>query len=140
MAQDAIDSGSGFEYLRKLVEAQGGDVSYVDYPEKLPEAPLKSIVEAPRSGYLSEVNARVVGETAVLLGAGRKKKGESIDLAVGISVLGKVGQQVEAGQPLFVVHANSQDDAEEAGLRLQSAVEIVDAPVEPLPLFYGLID
>jgi pyrimidine-nucleoside phosphorylase len=140
MAEGAIESGSGFEYLQKLIEAQGGDVSYVDHPEKLPEAPLKLIVEAPGAGYLSEVNARVVGETAVLLGAGRMKKGDAIDLAVGISVLGKVGQQVEPGQPLFMIHANSQDEADEASLRLQQAVKIVDDPVEPLRLFYGLID
>lgn len=140
MAEDAIHSGSGLEYLRKLVEAQGGDVSYVDHPEKLPEARLKSIVEAPRSGYVAEVHARTVGETAVILGAGRMKKGDSVDPAVGISVMEKVGQQVEAGQPLFVIHANSQADAEEVGLRLQKAVKIVDEPVEPLPLFYGLID
>ncbi|MDY6872394.1 MAG: thymidine phosphorylase [Chloroflexota bacterium] len=140
MAKEAISSGSGFEYLQKLIEAQGGDVSYVDHPEKFPEAPFKSIVEAPRAGYLSEVNARTVGETAVILGAGRMKKGDDIDLAVGISVLGKVGQKVEAGEPLFVIHANSQDDAEEANLRLDNAVEIVDEPVDPLPLFYGLIE
>ncbi|MCB2202915.1 thymidine phosphorylase [bacterium] len=140
MAEEAIHSGSGFEYLQKLIEAQGGDVSYVDHPEKLPEAPIRLTVEAGGSGYLSEVNARTVGETAVLLGAGRMKKGDAVDLAVGISVLGKVGQKVEAGEPLFVIHANSQDDAEEASTSLQKAVKIVEEPVDPLPLFYGLID
>ena len=49
MAANAISSGEGLVYLRKLIEAQGGDVSYVDHPEKLPVAPIRAIVEAPRS-------------------------------------------------------------------------------------------
>lgn len=140
MAEDAIASGTGLEYLRKLVEAQGGDVSFVDHPEKLPEAPLKVIMEAQRSGNVAEVHARTVGETAVILGAGRKQKGDAIDQAVGISVLVKVGQAVEAGQPIFIIHAREMGDAEEAKMALQQAVKIVEEPVEPLPLFYGLID
>lgn len=140
MAEEAINSGSGLEYLRKLVEAQGGDVSYVDHPEKLPEAPIKVMVKAPRSGNVAEVNARTVGETAVILGAGRKKKGDAIDLAVGITVLVKVSDAVEDGQPIFIIHARKKSDVEEAKQALLQAVKIVDEPVEPLPLFYGLID
>ena len=140
MAENAISSGEGLVYLRKLIEAQGGDVSFVDHPEKLPVAPIKAIVEAPRSGNVAEVLARTVGETSVVLGAGRMKKGEPIDLAVGISVLVKVGQAVDAGQPMFVIHARRAEDVEPARKALLSAVSIVDGPVDPLPLFYGLID
>ena len=140
MAENAIASGEGLVYLRKLIEAQGGDVSYVDHPEKLPVAPIKAIVEAPRSGNVAEVHARTVGETSVVLGAGRLKKGDPIDLAVGISVLVKVGQAVEAGQPMFVIHARNAEDVEPARKALLGAVSIVGGPVEPLPLFYGLID
>ena len=140
MSEEAIASGEGLVYLRKLIEAQGGDVSYIDHPEKLPVAPIKVNVEAPRSGYVAEVHARTVGETSVALGAGRMKKGEPIDLAVGISVLVKVGQAVEAGQPMFMIHARKAEDVEPAKQALLDAVRIVDDPVEPLPLFYGLID
>jgi pyrimidine-nucleoside phosphorylase len=140
MAEEAINSGSGLEYLRKLVKAQGGDVSYVDHPEKLPEVPIKVMVKAPRSGNVAEVNARTVGETAVILGAGRKKKGDAIDLAVGITVLVKVSDAVEDGQPIFIIHARKKSDVEEAKQALLQAVKIVDEPVETLPLFYGLID
>lgn len=140
MAQNAIDSGEGFEFLRKLVEAQGGDVTVVDDPSKLPEAPLKSIIEAQKSGYIGEVQARIVGETAVILGAGRMKKGESIDPAVGIEVLVKVGDEVQEGQPLFLVHAHDQATLDEARENLFHAVLISDEKTEPLPLFYGLIE
>jgi pyrimidine-nucleoside phosphorylase len=140
MAEEAIASGSGLDYLRKLIEAQGGDVSYVDHPEKLPVAPIIANVEAPRGGNVAEVHARTVGETAVLLGAGRMKKGDPIDPAVGISVHVKVGQPVEEGQLMFTIHARKAGDVEPTRQALLSAVSIVDEPVKPLPLFYGLID
>jgi pyrimidine-nucleoside phosphorylase len=140
MVQESIDSGSAFEYLVKLVEAQGGDVDVIHHPEKLPEAPVKAVVEAPSGGYISEVHARTVGETAVLLGAGRKKKGDPIDPAVGISVLVKVGQKVDLGDPLFVIHARNEADLPEARHRLISAVGFSEDVVPPLPLFYGLVE
>jgi pyrimidine-nucleoside phosphorylase len=139
MAEEAISSGTGLEFLRKLIQAQGGDVSYVDHPEKLPEAPIKVVIEAGESGYIETVHARTVGETAVLLGAGRKKKGDPIDLAVGISVMVKVGQKIDAGEPLFMVHARHEEDLAEVEKSLRSAVNITSQPVEPLPLFYGRI-
>lgn len=132
-------TGQGLEYLRRLVDVQGGDVSYVDHPEKLPQAPIESMITAPVNGYLHEVNARLVGEAAVLLGAGRSKKGEEIDLAVGISVLVKVGDYVEVGQPLFLVHARDETTLNLAAEQLSAASVIADQPKAPLPLFYGLV-
>lgn len=140
MVEDTITSGSGLEYLRKLVKAQGGDVNVIDHPELLPEAPVKTVIEAEESGYISEVHARTVGETAVVLGAGRMKKGEPIDHAVGILVMVKVGQKVEVGQPLFIIHARDDDSVQEARNNLVDAVKISESKVEPLPLFYGLVD
>jgi len=140
MAEEAIDSGSGLNYLRKLIEAQEGDVSYVDKPDKLPEAPFKMVIEAQEDGYVSEVHARTVGETAVLLGAGRKKKGEPIDLAVGIMVHVKVGDHVENGQPLFVVHGRDEASMKAAQISLQKAVKLSPMKTYPLPHFHGVID
>lgn len=139
MAEDALATGQGLEYLRRLVDAQGGDVSYVDHPNKLPQAPIESVITAPLNGYLHKVNARLVGEAAVLLGAGRSKKGEEIDLAVGISVLVKVGDYVEVGQPLFLVHARDETTLNLATEQLSAASVIADQPKAPLPLFYGLV-
>lgn len=140
MAEKSIQSGSGLDILKKLVEAQDGDVRVIDNPDRLVEAPLKMIVEAQQSGFISEVHARKVGETAVALGAGRTVKGEEIDLAVGIMVMVKVGEKVESGQPLFVIHARDEATMEEAQSRLEDAVMIVPEKVDPLPLFYGLVD
>jgi pyrimidine-nucleoside phosphorylase len=138
--EESISSGSGLDYLKKLVQAQGGDVTYIDNPEKFSKAPIKSILTAQQRGTVAEVHARTVGETAVVLGAGRKKKGESIDPAVGILVKVKVGDAVEKGQPVFEVHARNEHTLAEANHRLADAVKIVPEEIDPLPLFYGVIN
>ena len=140
MAEKSIADGSAMEYFRTLVREQGGDVSYVDHPEKLPKATLVEPVLAPRSGWLKAVWAREVGETSVELGAGRARKGDPIDHAVGIMVHHKVGDHVEAGEPLFTVHANDADRLAHAVERLHTAVEWSDTACDPLPLFYGVVD
>lgn len=139
MAEQALASGRGWERFRQLVIAQGGDVSYVDEPEKLPRATLILTVTAPRTGFLSQIDARKVGETAVVLGAGRAKKGDPIDHAVGVVVHHKVGDWVEVGQPLCTVHANNPALLTEATQRLLEAHSWSATPVPPLPLFYGTV-
>ena len=114
MAEKAIADGSAFEKFRVLVQAQGGEVSFVDEPEKLPQAKLVETVKSPRSGWLSEVDARTIGEASVALGAGRAKKSDAVDHAVGFVILHKVGDRVEEGEPLFAVHANDPKKADAA--------------------------
>ena len=138
-AQQALDSGKAWEKFKTLVKAQGGDVGYITEPERLPLAPLVEDVPAPRSGYLSGINARVVGETAVALGGGRIRKGDPIDHAVGLVVRYKVGDWVEAGKPLFTIHANRTVDVERARDLVLDAHSFSDDPVAALPLFYGVV-
>jgi len=139
IAQEKLQDGSAWERFRQLVTAQGGDVSYIDQPDKLPKADLLDQVLASSDGYLETVNARVVGETSVALGAGRAKKGDSIDLAVGIMVHQNVGDKVKKDQPLFTIHANEQPRLDAAKDRLMAATSITDEPVEALPLFYDIV-
>ena len=139
MAESAIRDGSGFARFRQLVNAQGGDASYLDHPEKLPAAPLVETVPAPRSGYLSQIHARKIGEAVVTMGGGRERKEDTIDHAVGVVIHKKVGDYTEKGQPLFTLHTNSPQSLEEARNRILAAHQWSDSPVEPLPLFYGVI-
>lgn len=139
MAEEAIQERRAWEKFRTLVKAQGGDVEQVDHPELLPQAKYIEAVKSPKSGYLSQVDAQRVGETALFLGAGRAKKGDPIDHAVGIEVLRKVGDFVALGEPLFVIHANHSDHVAVAGEQLLTACQWSDQPVKPLPLFYGVV-
>lgn len=139
LAQDALDSGQAFEKFYALVEAQGGDTRYVDDLSLLPIAKYIEEVPAPKSGFLKVIHAREVGETAVGLGAGRASKKDEIDPAVGITILHKVGDPIQSGDPLFIVHANDKEKLETAKKRLLKAHQIIDTACEPLPLFYGVI-
>ncbi len=139
LAEAALQDGRAWARFRELVAAQGGDLAYIDDPEKLPKARLIEPLLADRGGYLREINARLVGETAVLLGAGREKKSDPIDHAVGIIVHAKVGDDIEAGQPVFTIHANDETRLEAARQTLIEALAWSDEPVDPLPLFYGVL-
>jgi len=139
MAEATLADGQAWARFRDLVSAQGGDVSYVDHPEKLPLANLVETVAAPRSGYLQQINARIVGETAVELGGGRAKKGDPIDYAVGIVLKHKVGDFIKEGSPLLTIHANDDNLLENARKRLFTAHLWSANPVNPLPLFYGVV-
>ena len=136
MAEKAVANGSALETLRVLVQAQGGDVSYVDDSTKFERAKYVEVVNAPRSGFISQVHARSVGEASVALGAGRAKKTDSIDHAVGFIIHKKVGDKVQEGEPLFEIHANDTVKLEEARKAVLSAHQFSDDFVPPLPLFY----
>lgn len=136
MAEKSIADGSALEKLRVLVQAQGGDVSYVDDASKFERAKFVEVVNAPRSGFISQVHARIVGEASVALGAGRAKKGDTVDHAVGFVIHKKVGDKVQKGEPLVEIHANDEDKLAEARKALLVAHQIVAEIVPPLPLFY----
>jgi len=135
----ALSDGRAFEKFRALVQAQGGEVAAVENPDLLPRAVLVETVPAPRTGYLSQVHAAEVGKAAVALGAGREKKGDVVDLAVGVEVLHKVGDRVKKGEALFVVHANDAVKLAEAKDRLMAAHKWRSEKVMPLPLFYKTV-
>jgi pyrimidine-nucleoside phosphorylase len=139
MAQQALQDGSAWERFLELVEAQGGDVSYVKDPDKFPQAAVIKTVPSPLSGYLSQIHARIVGETSVDLGAGRAKKDDPIDHTVGIEILKEVGDYIDKGQDLFIIHASSQADCEQAEKRLLEAHHWSDQQVPALPLVYEVI-
>ncbi len=136
MAEKAIANGSAFEKFRVLVQAQGGDIAFVDDASRFPSAKYVEVVVSPRSGYLAQVQARIVGEAAVTLGAGRAKKSDPVDHAVGFVIHHKVGDKLEMGEPLFTVHADDETKLAEAREAVRGAHTFSDDPVPPLPLFY----
>ncbi|HQX00944.1 MAG TPA: thymidine phosphorylase [Anaerolineales bacterium] len=136
MAERCVADGSALEKFRILVQAQGGDVSYVDDISRFERAKYVEVVNAPRSGFISQVHARIVGEASVVLGAGRAKKSDPIDHAVGFIIHKKVGDQVAEGEPLFEIHANDEEKMAEARSAVLLAHNFSNKFVSPLPLFY----
>jgi pyrimidine-nucleoside phosphorylase len=136
-AAAALDSGEAVEVFRRMIEAQGGDPRVVDDPAgTLPRAAVVTPIVAERDGYLAAVDAEALGRASSDLGAGRRKKGDAIDPAVGIVFRLKVGERAEAGRDLGAVHARAPDDADGCARRVLEALTWSEAPVPAPPLVY----
>ena len=137
--EHAVRSGAAVAKLAEVIAAQGGDAQQVEEPHLLPTAPVRSMLEAPRSGYIASIQSEQMGLASMQLGAGRFKKGEQIDHRTGLVLQAKVGDYRYAGEPLVEIHARSE--AESASLRhsLLACYSWSDAPVTVGPLIYDTI-
>jgi thymidine phosphorylase len=138
-ALKSMQDGSGYEKFKLLVQTQGGDQRLVEDPNLLPKACCIREYFSTESGYVAQIHAREIGLAAMALGAGRERKSDQIDHAVGIVLDKKVGELIEKGERLFTVHANDEIKCEEAINEVLAAHTFSDAQVEPLPLFYQTI-
>src|SRR5579859_5425665 len=130
----ALRTGAGRETFKRMVAAQGGDTSAFEDRTRLPAARLQRTVSAEVDGYVERLDALTVAHAATVLGAGRERKGDPVDLAVGIVLAARVGHQVQRGQPLAVLHANDEARLLEAEGLLRQAVTLSPRAVEKRPL------
>lgn len=122
--RELLASGAGLRKLGEMFEAQGGDPRVVDDLSLLPAAPIQEPFPAPCSGYVTGIHAQQIGFAGTALGAGRKRKGDPIDPAVGLVMAHRVGDRVEAGQPLAVFHARDRETLAEAREILSGAITL----------------
>jgi pyrimidine-nucleoside phosphorylase len=134
-AEDALRSGRALETYERWVRAQGGDPGV----DALPAAPVFQPVAAPGDGFVHAIAATAVGEAALRLGAGRLRKEDAIDHAVGILCLAKRGDRVTAGSPVAEVHARTDDAAEAAATEVAAAYRIGSDPPEARPIVLDVI-
>ncbi|MGH2671942.1 MAG: thymidine phosphorylase [Actinomycetota bacterium] len=140
-AQRALSSGEALDVFRRMVEAQGGDPRVVDDPGSvLPGAPVVRPILTKEAGTLAAVDAEAIGRAAVELGAGRKRKGDSVDPAVGIVLHAKIGDRLAPDGPIGEIHARVDDAAGSAEEQVLAALTLADHTVEPPPLVYGWHD
>jgi pyrimidine-nucleoside phosphorylase len=120
----ALLGGKGFETLKHMVRAQGGDTRAIDDPERLPGARYSVNAVAGRRGYIRGIDALEVGRIATLLGAGRLRKEDEVDHGVGIEFLKKTGGKVARGEPVAVVYASSRARGRRCADMLQEVIKI----------------
>ncbi len=140
LLRQKLQSGEAFERFRSMVEAQGGDLRVIDAPKTLPTADLIEPVTAPTSGFIAKVDAEIIGRACVALGAGRKAASDSIDPAVGISAIGKVGEPVNQGDMTALIHANDQEALDLVLPWIQDSFLISHDPVESPPLISSAME
>ena len=138
--EEAISSGAAMAKFTEWIIAQGGERKYAEQPELLPISESCVRVYAKRDGYVTAMNAETVGIASVTLGAGREKKGDSIDFGAGIVLLAKRGDKVRCGDLLAELYAREGVDTERAERMIGEAIVIEDTPPSDLPLIYGVIE
>ncbi len=137
--EHAVRSQEAVAKLAEVIAAQGGDAQQVEEPHLLPTAPVRSMLEAPRSGYIASIQSEQMGLASMQLGAGRFKKGEQIDHRTGLVLQAKVGDYRYAGEPLVEIHARSEAEASSLRHSLLACYSWSDAPVTVGPLIYDTI-
>ena len=137
--RDAMASGAGLDRFRRMIARQGGDPGIVDDPSPLGLAPGREWARAPRAGYVTGLDAMLIGRAAAALGAGRATAEDRIDHGVGIRVLASLGALVRAGEPVLeLIHRDGKGLHDATALAVQ-AIELGGAPPVPQPLLVGTV-
>ena len=126
-----LKDGSALAKFKELIEAQGGDSSYIDNPDKFPVAKHIRKLPAPKRGYVHTINAGMIARGVQLLGANRDGRKKHVDPAVGVSEIKKVGTQVKQGEPLMMIHYNDEAKLESVLEYFKLAYRL--APKRPNP-------
>lgn len=140
LASQAVASGKALEKFREMVEAQGGDGSYILDPEKFSLSPVVVEVPAPETGYITRLNAEECGLAAVELGAGRETKDSPIDYGAGIVLLKNKGDAVTKGEPIARLYAQRSDLCQRGQERFLSALKVGQEPPAMGPLILERIE
>ena len=138
--EDAIDSGKALQKLIDVTAAQGGDTSFIEDPGELPKCSEEAVVAAPAAGFVTRCDALTIGVVATRLGAGREHQEDRIDPGVGITLEAKVGDPVEAGQPLARVAYNDALRWQAQEKALTAAWTISETPPDPQNLVMERIE
>ena len=136
---EALRSGAGLKKLREMIVAQGGDGSVCDDVNNLPQAAYKVDVPSPAAGYVAKMDTTAIGYAAQGLGAGRVKKTDVIDPAVGLVMQVRLGDYVSEGDALATLYINQPEQAREATARLQAAITLTQEQPELPPLVYAAV-
>ena len=141
MLEEVVENGQAFDKFVAMVEAQGGDVSYILHPELFEESKHVIELRSKKSGYIKAINALNIGENAMRLGAGRATIEDVIDMSAGIVLAHKIGDQVKKGDLLATVYTNKdRDEYDPIILDLYEAYEIVHEEVKAEPVIREIID
>ena len=124
VAQRKLLDGSGYQKLKQVIQAQGGNPQVLDRFELLPNATGVREISSPRGGYVSAIDAEYIGQASGMIGAGRDTKEDSIDPAVGVILEVKVGQKVESGAVLCRIYHTKEERIDEAAEMIEDAFRI----------------
>jgi pyrimidine-nucleoside phosphorylase len=139
MAQSRLLDGSGYRKFKDVIAAQGGNPKVLDQFELLPNATGAQEITTQRGGYVSAIDAELIGQACSMIGAGRNTKEDSIDPAVGVILEVKIGQKIDPGSILCRIYHTSDEHLEEASELLEDAFKIANQAVEERDLILEVV-
>jgi len=139
LAQAKLIDGSAYKKFKEVIQAQGGNPQVLDRFDLLPNASGAHEITSPRGGYISAIDAEYIGLASTMIGAGRDRKEDEIDPAVGVVLEVKVGQKVDAGAVLCRVYYTKEDNLEEAAQLVEDAFRISNAAPEGRELILEVV-
>jgi pyrimidine-nucleoside phosphorylase len=139
-ARAAVTSGKALERFRAVIEAQGGDPRVLDEPKRLPRAPRQTTVTTDRAGFVTGVETDEIGRVVMDWGGGRRRLDDAIDDGVGLYIHAKLGDQVNAGDPVITAYYRDESKLDEMRARLRASYTISEASLKPEPLIKSVID
>jgi len=140
MLEAKIASGEGLKTFGDMIEAQGGDRRVVEDTGLLPKAPYKVVLKADRDGYVTKMHTSDIGNAARLLGAGRERKTDTLDLSVGIVMNVRLGDAVKKGDTLATLHVGEKSDRIGAYNLLKKSIVIGNEKPEARPLIQAVVE
>ena len=135
-----IADGSALEKLKRMVERQGGDGSYIENPDQFEKAIYQHEIIANNSGYIGKMNTEECGKAAVLLGAGREVKDDPIDMTAGIQFNKKTGDAVKQGDIVAIAYSSSKEKLQQGVQKISDIYDIVDKIPQVVPEIIGYIE
>jgi pyrimidine-nucleoside phosphorylase/thymidine phosphorylase len=139
MAENKLVDGSGYRKFKQVIQAQGGNAQALDKFELLPNATGMREITSPRAGYVSAIDAEDIGQASTLMGAGRERKDDRIDPAVGVILEVKMGEKVDAGSVLCRLYYTSDEHVEEASEMVEDAFRVSQQKAEERELILEVV-
>ena len=139
LAETKLVDGSGYRKFKQVIQAQGGNAQALDKFELLPNATGMREIASPRAGYVSAIEAEDIGRASTLMGAGRDRKDDRIDPAVGVILEVKVGEKVDAGAVLCRLYYTNEEHVEEAAELVEGAFRVSSQKAEDRELILEVV-
>lgn len=138
--KESILNGTAFEKFKELVRWQGGNETFIDYPENFQASVYNEKIRSLKSGFIKSMNTETIGKISVMLGAGREYKDQQIDHSAGITVLKKTGDYVEIGDVLAILHTNRENVIKETTENYLNSLEFCNEKIEKPKLIYEVLE
>lgn len=139
LTAEALENGKAFEKFKEWIGEQGGNINWIENPDLFPKSTIEYKITSTKDGYITHMDTEKIGICAVVLGAGRETKEDSIDMSAGIVLNKKTGDKIHAGDTLATLYTNKSHVLSSAEKSFMQAITVSDNKPDTAPLIYSIV-